>query len=375
MTARSSVAQSGAAPATTSARPTFTFAERVQGLAAPWMGRLPASLQYKLSGQPPIVIDGLTLHPQMQFIRAFQRKKKPFYRYCEPTVQIARVRLRKEALMFVQTPTPVAAVRDFTIPGPAGAVPVRHYTPTRRGVQPLLVFYHGGGFAVGDIEMYDEICRILCASAGMHVLSVDYRLAPEHPFPAGLHDAQAALRWAQQHAVELGADPNRVVVGGDSAGGNFSAVVSQVATRDGAPPAAQLLIYPTVDGGTTRRSNELFGDGFFLDEKDRQDFTKYYVGEHPTVTPDNPLLAPLHAKELSGLPPALVITAGFDILRDEGEEYAHALRKAGNVVEWERFPGFGHAFINMTGASPAAYDAVVKIGRDFRALVDRIGGA
>jgi acetyl esterase len=206
----------------------------------------------------------------------------------------------------------------------------------------------------------------------MHVLSVEYRLAPENPFPAGLHDAQAAYRWAWEYTGTLGADATRVVVGGDSAGGNFAAVVSQVMTREGKAPFAQMLIYPTVDGGTTRRSHELYGDRFFLDEKDRVDFTKFYVGENPTVTADDPLLAPLHAADLHGLPPALVVTAGFDILRDEGEAYVEALRAAGNTVRWERFSQFGHAFINMTAACPSARRAMVKIARDFRGLVDSL---
>ena len=199
------------------------------------------------------------------------------------------------------------------------------------------------------------------------MLSVDYRLAPEHPFPAGLEDAAAALTWAQANAARLGADPSRVSMGGDSAGANLSAVVSSLTSR-GKPPLAQLLIYPPTDGTTPRSSYELFGDGFFLSTSDRAAFGQHYVGSGPRGA--DPRQSPLIASDLSNLPPALVITAGFDILRDEGEAYAQALASAGTVTRQQRHPGLGHGFIHMTGICPTARRAVVDIARQWRALLD-----
>jgi acetyl esterase len=199
------------------------------------------------------------------------------------------------------------------------------------------------------------------------VLSIEYRLAPEHPFPAALEDATAALAWAQANAAMLGAHPNGVSIGGDSAGANLSAVVSRLRSRENAP-RAQLLIYPPTDGITPRRSYELFGEGFFLSAKDSKAFGRYYAG---TATRDTEAhRSPLRASDLSSLPPALVITAGFDLLRDEGEAYAHALASGGTVTRLQKYPSLGHGFIHMTGLCPAARRAMVGIAREWRALLD-----
>jgi acetyl esterase len=178
----------------------------------------------------------------------------------------------------------------------------------------------------------------------------------------------SALRWAQGNAAALGADPARVAVGGDSAGATMSAVVAQLATRAGRPPAAQLLIYPATDGETARPSQALFGEGFFLSPRDRTAFSTYYLSG-TGVTSADPRVSPLRAPDLSGLPAALVVTAGFDLLRDEGEAYAAALRAAGTTVRAYRLSGLGHGFVNMTGVCPAAHSAMVRIAHDVRELL------
>jgi acetyl esterase len=200
------------------------------------------------------------------------------------------------------------------------------------------------------------------------VLAIDYRLAPEHPFPAAADDARAALRWAVEHAEELGADPARVGVGGDSAGGNLAAVTAQLAARDGGPaPVLQLLIYPVTDfTRRTGRSRELFAEGFLLTSSEMEWFEDNYLGVAREAASD-PRVSPLLGEDLGGLAPAIVVTAAFDPLRDEGEAYAHALRAAGTPVTLRRFRGFIHAFINLGGVSRASREAVAEIAGMTRA--------
>jgi acetyl esterase len=314
-------------------------------------------------------VDGQTLDPALQLVRALRRRLH-HYGFCEPTVTAARARLRREIATFTGPPTRVGAVRDVTIAGAAGALRARHYAPPSAGApRPLLVYLHGGGFVVCDLDTHDEPCRLLCRHGDVHVLSVDYRLAPEHPFPAAIDDTLAALRWARAHAASLGADPSRVALGGDSAGGTLATVVSRITAREGDPPAAQLLVYPATDSVTPRPSHVLFREGFFLDQRDRDDFARNYM-RGAAVHGSDPRLSPLLAPDLGGLPPALVVVAGFDILRDEGDAYAAALAAAGNVVHTLRLPSLGHSFVNMTGICPSAHRAMVKTARHFAALLD-----
>jgi acetyl esterase len=343
------------------------LAERIERLAARVLVRLPGHWHIRLSGQPPVTADGLTLDPHVQLVRVLRQKRNP-HGLCEPGLEQARARYRRESLLFRGPMTQVGAVRDFTIPGDGGPLGVRHYAPSAGGPQPLTVYLHGGGFTIGDLDTHDEACRILCAEGPVHVLSVDYRLAPEHPFPAALDDARAALRWAQAHAAELGADPARVAIGGDSAGANLAAVVA-LETRGGTPPAAQLLIYPVTDVKNTRPSQQLFGEGYFLSNADRAAFTRYYLEGTGTAERDW-RVSPLYADDHAGLAPALVVTAGFDMLRDEGEAYANALRDAGTPVRLSRVDAHGHGFLHMTGVSPGARRAMVQVARDWRAVLD-----
>jgi acetyl esterase len=269
-------------------------------------------------------------------------------------------------------PTPVGIVRDLVVDGATGPLIVRHYAPEEGGgPHPLLVFFHGGGFVLGDLETHDAPCRLLCRHSGAHVLSVDYRLAPEHPFPAAVEDGLAALRWAAEHAAELAADPARVAVAGDSAGGNIAAVAALEAARDGGPaPVLQVLLYPATDMAGRSRSHELFGGGFLLTRELMDWFAAQYVaGADPTDS----RLSVLRAKDLGSVAPAFVVTAGFDPLRDEGEAYAEALRAAGVApVTLRRFTGLVHGFCNTIGVSRVSREAMIEVAGATRVLLAAI---
>jgi acetyl esterase len=255
--------------------------------------------------------------------------------------------------------------------GRVGALRARHYTPLEPS-DAMLVFFHGGGFVFGDLDTHDVPCRVLCRHTGAHVLAIDYRLAPEEPFPAGVLDARAALAWAHTHARELGVDPARIGVCGDSAGANLSAVVAQLAARDGGPaPVCQILFYPAVDRTSHYPSLELFADGFYLTRAAIEWFHGQYVGTLPLEPHDEARVNPLASKDLSGLAPTLLVTAGFDPLRDEGEAYARALAAGGNEVTVRRFGSLIHGFLNMVGVSPACRDAVIEIAGATRVLLAR----
>jgi acetyl esterase len=342
-----------------------TLIERLRGSLARQLVRLPDGVQILLSGQPPIEVDGQTLDPSIQLLLALRPARQGLM---DSGATESRARLRREVLSIRGRLTPVGAVRDLTIEGAAGPLAARHYAPERPEGKPLLVFYHGGGFVIGDLDTHDETCRLLCRHAGHHVLSVDYRLAPEHPFPAPLDDAVAAFRWGAAHAGGLGADPARVGVGGDSAGGTLAAVVSLLTRHEAVRPAAQLLIYPATDRNTPRPSHQLFDRVFFLTTEDRDAFYRHYLGDSG-VDSDDPRISPLRAPDLSVLPPALLVTAGFDILRDEGEAYAAALEAAGTPVLVHREPGHGHGFVNMTGVSATARRGLVRIATEWAGIL------
>jgi acetyl esterase len=240
--------------------------------------------------------------------------------------------------------------RHVTIPGAAGARPVRIFKPAsvRRGLCPALLWFHGGGFVVGSIEGHEGICRALASQAGVLVLAVDYRLAPEHPFPAGVDDARAVTQWVLDHGETFGVDPEAVVVGGDSAGGNFAAVVSQDLRGARRQPIAQLLVYPPTDARRGEPSHRHFARGFVLSEENIGWYLRQYIPDPSYV--DHPRVSPLLARDLSALPHAIVVTAGFDPLRDEGRAYADRLRAAGVTVTELRAESALHGFIHTAGA-------------------------
>ena len=254
---------------------------------------------------------------------------------------------------------PVASVQDTTVDGAAGPLKARIYRPEGEGPFPTVAFFHGGGYVIGDIETHDNTCRDICRGAQAVVVSVDYRLAPEHPFPAGIEDAVAATKWVIAHAAELGGN-DTVAVAGDSAGGNFSAVVAQQLRDEGIALAAQFLIYPAVDHvDASHPSVEQNGKGYFLEAETMAWFYNHYAGGHPETL--DARLAPLQAKSLANLPPAVVVTAEFDPLRDAAVAYVEALNAAGVQAEHIPGPGMIHGFYDMGRWSPGA-QAVTQQG-------------
>jgi len=287
------------------------------------------------------------------------------------TPEAARAAFRFSTVGLRQPATlaPVRAVEDTTVPGADGPLRARIYRPEGDGPVPALVFFHGGGFVIGDIDTHDDQARLLCRDAGVVVLSVDYRLAPEHPFPAGYDDCLAATRWAGDNLAALGGD-DRLAVGGDSAGGNLAAAVA-LACRDGGPRlAAQLLIYPGVDFEPdapfpSRVDN---ADGYFLTVDDMTWFGDHYLP--PGADRRDPRAAVLHAPDLGGVAPAVLATAEFDPLRDEGDAYAAALAAAGVPVVHHRYDGLIHGFFGLGVVSPAAAAATLELCRDLRGVLE-----
>ena len=250
-----------------------------------------------------------------------------------------------------------AKVEDRTIPGPGGPLPVRIYVPEGPGPKPGLVYFHGGGFVLCGLDTHDSTCRELANGAGCVVVSVDYRLAPEAKFPAAPEDCYAATCWTAEHAPELGIDPARLAVAGDSAGGNLAAVVSLMA-RDRKGPALvhQLLIYPVTDHGLETVSYKENGEGYILTTGMMKWFWRHYLASEQDGA--NPLASPLRAEDLRDLPPATVLTAQYDPLRDEGHAYAEKLRKAGVPTAYTSYDGVFHGFFGMTELIPRARRAV-----------------
>jgi acetyl esterase len=244
---------------------------------------------------------------------------------------------------------------DRELPGPHGAIPVRVYQPSSDTPLPVVVYFHGGGWVIGDIESHDTVCHRLAAGVPAVVVSVDYRLAPEHRFPTAVDDGDAATTWVSLHAAELGADAGRLAVAGDSAGGNLAAVVARRFRDRGGPPVAfQLLIYPGTDMTRSLPSHRENGSGYLLDSDTMTWFLGNYLDGADERHPD---ASPLLVEDLSGLPPALVITAEFDPLRDEGEAYAERLAEAGVAVTLSRYDGMIHGFYGLDSIFTSARQA------------------
>jgi acetyl esterase len=338
---------------------------------------LPPWLQQLLFGAPP-VIDGQRLAPDINALLWLDRLV-----YDEGLSEVAgvaatRALRRYEArVVSARRPLPMARVEALSVQGAAGQLPARLYAPFAEpgaGPAPLLVYFHGGGWVIGDLDTHDSPCRFLAAHAGVAVLSVDYRLAPEHPFPAAPEDAFVAFSWALDNAAGLGFDPARIAVGGDSAGANLAAVTCLLARDAGAPaPAMQLLIYPVTETASELPSRHLFDEGFLLTRHDMDFFENHYLP--PGVDRGDPRVSILKAGDLSGLPPTYLATAGFDPLRDEGEAFARRLGEAGVGVALRRHPGLVHTFANLTAISRSSRAAMLETAGALRMGLTRTEGS
>lgn len=309
---------------------------------------LPPRLQRALAGRP-IVLDGQSLSPEIQLMLRLQRLAR------QPALGVLPLEESREVVRtqgrMVAGRQPIGALRDLTVDGADGPLPARLYVPSSRlGADPVptLMFFHGGGMALGGIDSHDGACRHLAEHSGVQVISVDYRLAPEHPFPAGVQDCAAAYQWLVKNADVVNADPERLAVGGDSAGGYFAATTAILAAEAGVPMAHQLLVYPVADLVHRSRSRELFDDGrFYLSREGLDRLTDWYA---PEAERGGPLASLALRDDLpAGLAPAHVVTAGFDPLRDEGEAYADLLAAHGVPVTRKRYPSMVHGFFNLVG--------------------------
>jgi acetyl esterase len=339
--------------------------------AARAIAALPPPAKRRIAGRP-IRRDGLELDLDMQvLLKVEERNPRP--PLSSRTPADAREDLRHAVAVVAGAPVALAGIRETTVAGAAGPLPARLYVPddSQAAAQgPLVVYYHGGGWVAGDIDTHDQPCRLLAKTSGARVLSVGYRLSPEHRFPAPVDDALAAFRDAVARSEEFGADPARVAVAGDSAGGHLAAVTArQSVEEDGATPAFQLLIYPVTDCVGVAASRVTFAEGFILTKPNMDWYEQQFFGADGDR--HDPRASPLLADDLSGGPPALVVTAGFDPLRDEGEAYARRLREAGVRTLLRRHPGYVHGFIHALIGGPGPREAIAEMGGVLRAALAR----
>jgi acetyl esterase len=304
----------------------------------------------------------MPLHPEAQgLLAALSEAGMPPFEH----MTVPQAREAAKGFADLQGEPEEVATADRTIPGPAGDIPVRVYTPAGEGPKPVIVYFHGGGWVVGDVDVCDNPVRRIANRTGSVVVSVDYRLAPEHVYPAAFDDCFAATAWVAEHAAELGADPDKIAVSGDSAGGNLAAAVALAARdRQGPRLAAQLLLYPVTDFDFTTPSYTDNGEGYLLTRGSMQWFWAHYLGAQDLGK--DPYACPARADSLVGLPPAFVATAEFDPLRDEGEAYAAKMRAAGVEVTAKRYDGMLHGFAWTLGATPTGAAIIDDLAAAFR---------
>jgi acetyl esterase len=331
---------------------------------------LPEPVQRALLRRP-VVIDGLTLAPETQLMMKLQQLSRQPGLAMLPDLEENREQVVAQGRM-VAGRQPIGALRDLVVDGADGPLPARLYIPSSRlGADPVptLLFLHGGGHGLGNLESHDGACRYLAERSGVQVLSIDYRLAPEHPFPAAVEDGFVAYQWLVKNADSLNADPARLAGGRDSAGGNLAAATAILAAEAGLPMAFQLLIYPVTDLVNRTRSRDLFdGGGFYLERPGMDKLAEWYL---PDGTGNDHALASvgLRTSFPAGLAPAYVATAGFDPLRDEGEAYARLLAEHGVQVEAKRYPSMIHGFFNIVGVGREARANAADIAAKLKAAI------
>jgi acetyl esterase len=347
------------------------IARDVVGKAANLALRMPISWVNILAG-PPVVVDGRTLDGRTQwFLQLLARSRQPAMH--QMSVREARAELDGVLPLLGGRPAPVGEIVDRTIAGPAGRMRIRLYRPagTVARLLPAILYFHGGGWVIGSLEGYDLVCRYLSARSGCAVIAVDYRLAPEHKFPAAVDDAVAAFRWLAAEATTIGIDPARIVVAGDSAGATLATVISRLLRGEPRPPCLQWLIYPATDLSCSSASYTSCGEGFLLTRADMEWARGHYLNDPGEI--DDPRASPLKAPDLEDLPPALVYTAGFDPLRDEGQAYAARLSAAGVKTIHREFDSLIHGFAGMRGVLQAAARAMDDMVAGLRHELAQLG--
>jgi acetyl esterase len=333
----------------------------LQAFIARTLLKLPPGMLVRLSGGAPHEIGGRTLDPHLQFI-AHGAKRQPDM--ASMSVEEARAASGQGLAMFAAKPAPGVYWDDFELHASDRKIPVRLYRADHPdGDIPMLVYFHFGGGVIGDLETCHAFCSMLAAKSGGPVLSVDYRLAPEHPWPAGLEDCRFAYEWALRHGADFGAPDGVAALGGDSMGGNFTAILAQEAKRNGLPaPSLQVMIYPAIDLSRTWPSHETYGETYPLSRQTMDWFMGHYLPEGADRA--DLQISPGQESDLTDLPPAIVITAGFDPLVDEGQAYGERLDSAGVETVYRCYDSLAHGFTAFTAVSPAAEAACQEIAAD-----------
>jgi acetyl esterase len=351
--------------------PLREIARELQGTAANLALRLPISWVNLLTG-PDITVDGRVLDTRTQwFLQLAARSgRKPI-----ETISVADARVEFDAFLPLLggRPAPVGEILDRTVDGPTGRLRVRLYRPAGSVARllPTILYFHGGGWTIGSLESYDLPCRFFCARSGCALVAIDYRLAPEHKFPAALDDAVGAYRWLAAEATTLGIDPARIVLAGDSAGGNIAAAAARLLRDEARPPCLQWLICPPTDLAMESPSHASCGEGFLLTHAAMKWFRGHYLADLSEI--DDPRASPLRANDLSGLAPALIYTTGFDPLRDEGHAYAERLSAAGVKTIHREFDSLIHGFVGMRGTLQAAARAMDDMVAGLRHELAQLG--
>lgn len=345
----------------------MTVMQRMQRLLSRLLLLLPASILRLLSGGT-IVRDGDPLDAQCQFLLRMQRLQG-IEKLGVGSVESQRKIMDDAGVILAPGAQKEMQTRNLTISGGNEPVPARLYRPAAIATNdkaPAIIFFHGGGFVIGSLDSHDGVCRALAERAACAVISVDYRMGPEHMWPAAVNDAVAAFRDMASRTEELGIDPARIAVSGDSAGGNLSAIVCQQTRDDTVTAAFQLLFYPVTDMTQDTESRSLFAEGFLLEQESMDWFMERYLPQGTDMS--DPRISPA-CGSLADLPPALVLTAGFDPLRDEGEAYADALHRAGIQARSSRYPGLIHGFANFAGGVREADKALTEGAKAVKAAL------